>query len=286
MIKRNYWPAGLLLVLFGLTAFLWASGASEKRVEPVNRWDAFVLQEDGALSWFTLKKESKKINGTYHQRFINDDTNQPAFIDEQKYKVTGKETDNGYELSLEGKERKTLEAWISGKDLSVKRAGQPVALYKSASESELEKHQAVLEEELEAFLYDYEYKEQQRIKAFFDLLRSKYGYIHIEEDRSLMIFIQFHEALYEGELSGSMLVLNKSGSALQEEEYEINGITNGKSLTLFAPVDGKSVKLEGEFSDNLKNIRLSFWLTREKLEFHEADREELKRLLEEERADK
>ena len=62
MIKRNNWPAGLLLVLIGLTAFLWVSGASEKRVEQVNMVDAFVLQEDGALSWFSLKKESEKIH--------------------------------------------------------------------------------------------------------------------------------------------------------------------------------------------------------------------------------
>src|SRR5690606_22093406 len=115
------------------------------------------------------------------------------------------------------------------------------------------------------------------LRTFFSELNRVYGYLHSAEDGTYQLFLNIDEALLQGEVSGSLLVMTETGSEsnpYEEVKYEVNGITDGHMLKLFTIVEGQETKLEGNFIENASRFELSFWSTDQKLIFHSVTEDE------------
>lgn len=113
--------------------------------------------------------------------------------------------------------------------------------------------------------------EKERIAEFFADLRQVYGYLYTDEENAYQLFITIDEALLEGELSGSLLMVTDTGDSIT---YDLSGITDGRMIELFTTVDGESVKLEGDFLGDASSFELSFWLADESVLFEAVTEEE------------
>lgn len=129
-----------------------------------------------------------------------------------------------------------------------------------------------------------EYEEQERIRSFFTELRQHYGYLYTGEDESFQLFLKIDEALLEGELTGTLAVIEHTDDKNKpyiETNYQVNGITDGHILELYTTVDGESFKLAGQFHDGADRFELSFWMTEDQLMFHAVTEEEFNQFYEE-----
>ncbi|MET3699738.1 hypothetical protein SAMN05877753_10152 [Bacillus oleivorans] len=143
---------------------------------------------------------------------------------------------------------------------------------------------SVLQQELENAIDQSEKIEQDRLNKFFSDLTSVYGYLYSRENGSFLLFLKIDEALLEGELTGSLLMMEKTvneNNPYKETRYVLNGITDGIILQWYTTVDGISTKLEGNFHESAASFDLSFWTTDEKLLFHAVTEEEFKQSYEE-----
>lgn len=119
--------------------------------------------------------------------------------------------------------------------------------------------------------------EKERINQFFTELNSIYGYIYTSKDGSLQLFLKINQALREGELMGTLYVMERNESAeepYKETKYELNGITDGRMLEFYTTVDGETVKLEGNFHEDAKSFELSLWMAEMKVLFQAITEEE------------
>ncbi|MBC5635297.1 hypothetical protein H8S33_00530 [Ornithinibacillus sp. BX22] len=127
-----------------------------------------------------------------------------------------------------------------------------------------------------------EYEEQERIRDFFTELRQHGGYLYTGEEE--LFFLNFNEALLEGELTGNLLIIEHTddkNNPYKETSYQVNGITDGHILELYTTVDGESVELAGQFHDGAERLELSFWMTEDQLMFHAVTEEEFNQFYEE-----
>ncbi|WP_062109862.1 hypothetical protein [Bacillus niameyensis] len=119
--------------------------------------------------------------------------------------------------------------------------------------------------------------EKARINEFFSELDRIYGFLSTTEDGSLQLFLKIDEALREGELTGSLLVMADTGDEskpYEERTYDIVGITDGKMVEIFTNDEGKQVKMIGNFHGDATEFDVSFWQTDEKLIFRAVTEEE------------
>ena len=115
--------------------------------------------------------------------------------------------------------------------------------------------------------------EKARLNNFFTELDRIYGYLYTSEDESIQLFIKIDEALHQGELTGSLLMMVNT-DPYEETSYVLNGITDGLMVQFFTSVDGKETKLEGNFHEDALSFDLSFWTTDIKLPFNAVTEEE------------
>jgi len=130
-----------------------------------------------------------------------------------------------------------------------------------------------------------EEKENTRLKTFFSELKSVYGYLYSTENGKFQLFIKIDEALLQGELAGSLLIMEvdteDKNNPYEERRYVLNGITDGHMVKFITTVDGKKATLEGHFIKGATSFDLSFWKTDEKLVFNAVTEEEFKQSYEE-----
>jgi hypothetical protein len=127
--------------------------------------------------------------------------------------------------------------------------------------------------------YHSEENENNRLKKFFSDLASVYGYLYSTENGSYQLFVKIDEALLEGELTGSLLLMaytEDTNNHYKETRYVLNGITDGHMVEFFTTVDGKKTKLKGNFYEGATGFDLSFWATEQELSFHAVTEEEFK----------
>ncbi|OCA87911.1 hypothetical protein A8F94_08755 [Bacillus sp. FJAT-27225] len=267
--------AGLLI---GIAAW-WEKTEAEVRAEPLNQHEAYVYTDNARIYWFELDSRKGEIEGYFHNGKLIEEDGEPPSLVRQRYRLTGKKTENGYELTV-NKDGKmiTYDIAFSGPHLSVKRHGDPEAiLYNPVNQKELDEYVIALLD------YNTESKENEQIRQFFSDLNSMYGYLSFSGEEH-QLFIKIDEALQQGELSGSLLIMTDTGDAntpYKGTTYNLNGITDGKIVEFYTNVDGKDVKLEGEFQGDATSFTLSFWTTGEILSFTAIREEEFKQYYEE-----
>lgn len=267
-------------------AFWWAASEVKDRKDPPNESDAFVYSENSILYWFDLTSRKGTVEGILHQQKIIEEIGKEPFMEEKKYPLTGETTKKGYEFKVynDGKIM-TFDAWFSGANLFVQKQGKKDnKLYKAVDQEELSEYVKEIQKELQIAIYHSEEKEKNRLKKFFSELESVYGYLYSTENGSSQLFLQIDEALLQGELTGSLLIMTDTGNKntpYEETRYVLNGITDGLIVLLFTTVDGKETRLKGNFHEAATGFDLSFWTTDQKLSFHAITEEEFKQSYEE-----
>lgn len=284
MKKFIWWVVATLTVVLIGAAIWW--GTSEDRKDPLNKTDAFVYSAKGTLYWFELTSRKDKVEGEFHQQQIVEEIGKEPIIDEKEFSITGRKTDKGYELvaSTDG-ESKTYNALLTETEFLVKEQGENQTLsFLPVNEEKLKEYVSNLEAELQIAIYGAEEKEKNRIRTFFSELNSVYGFLYWDKDEDFQLFFKVEEALLQGELSGTLLVMTDTGNEnnpYEEMTYVLNGITDGLMLKLFTVVDGQETKLEGNFIEASVSFNLSFWNTDEKLLFSTVTEDEFQQKYEE-----
>lgn len=272
---RKLWVIVLLIGVVG--ADWWMIAGAKDRDDPLNQFDAFVYSENGILYSFELTSKKGKVKGTFHKReIIEDDRGEPV-LQESEFALTGKATQEAaYEFHVDEAGRKVIyHAKFTDEVLVVWREGEEDRLpYQPIDKNELDEYVQTIEEELQMANEELENKEYERLNKFFSEFTSVYGYLYAEEDVPFQLFMEVDEANFEGDVTVSLLMMDDSGDHYEEREYELNGITDGHILELYAIVDGKEVKLEGNFHGDASSFKLSFWTTDKLLTFHAVTEQE------------
>lgn len=262
-------------------AFWWTTSEGKDRKDPLNQSDAFVSSDNGILYWFELTSRKGKVEGTLHQQKIIEEVGKVPFIEEKRSSLTGETTEKGYEFKVDnGGNIITFDAWFSEGNLVVQKQGKKDnEVYKAVDQEELDKYVKAIQQELQVAIYHSEEKEKNRLRKFFSDLDNVYEYFYSAENESFQLFIKIDEALLQGELTGSLLMMTDTGSktnSYEETRYALTGITDGLMVQFFTIVDGKETKLEGNFYEGATRFDLSFWTTDQKLSFHAVTKEEFK----------
>jgi hypothetical protein len=269
----KYWGlAAIIGLLIGLV-FWWAIIGVKDRMDPLNKSDAFVYSDNRTLYWFELTSRRGQVEGKLHQQKFIEEVGKAPFMVDKKYPLFGETTEKGYEFKVKnGGEIMTFDAWFSGPHLLVQKQGEKD--YRNYNPVDLEE----LDEYVKALqLYDSEQKEKNRLKKFFSNLESVYGYYYSTENGHFQLFVKIDEALLQGELTGSLLMMAHTGNKnnpYKETRYVLNGVTDGLMVEFFTTVEGKETKLEGTFYQGATGFDLSFWTTNQKLSFHAVTEEE------------
>ncbi|HYK73319.1 MAG TPA: hypothetical protein VEV44_09395, partial [Pseudoneobacillus sp.] len=266
-------------LLFGF-AFRWGTSELKDRNDPLNKSAAFVYSDNGTLHWFELTSRKGKVEGKFHQHKITGEIRKEMLIEREEYPLTGKKTEKGYEFKVNNSgEIMAYDARFSGPFLSVQKKGEKESkLYNPVNQKELDGYIESLRS------YHAEEIEKRRLEKFFNDLHSVYGYLYSEENGSFQLFVKIDEALFGGELSGSLLMMADTGDKnipYKETRYGLNGVTDGQMVRLYTTVDGKETKLEGDFLDGAAGFNASFWMTDQKLTFRSVTEEEYKQNYEE-----
>jgi len=277
MGKLKYWGLSLLAVVLIGAGFWWGTSKASDQKDPLNNSDAFLYHEEGSLYWFELSKRNEKVEGTFYQQKLIEEIGQVPLIEEKKYSVSGRTTEKGYELHINEDDQVVIyDARMDDEELILQKQGENSSqTYKAIDKSQLQQYKNELQDDLETAIYHSEKKEKDRLKKFFSEVNRVYGYLSSEENETFQVFFQVDEALLEGEVMGSLLLMEKSeDGSYKETNYEVNGITDGLMIRLYTTVDGESTKLEGRFLESSQSFELSFWLTDKKLTFHVVTEDE------------
>jgi hypothetical protein len=286
MKKLKYWGVLVVIGLLIGVAFWWGISRVEDRKDPLNKADAFVYSENGILYWFELTSRNGKVQGKFHQQKVIEEIGKVPFLEEEKSPLTGKTTENGYEFMITiGGDIMKFDAWFTGTNLFVQKHGEKDnKLFEAMDHKEFDKKEKAIQQELQMAIYHSEEKEKNRLRTFFADLKSVYGYLYSTENESFQLFLKIDEALLQGELSGSLLMMTNTGdinNPYEESKYDLNGITDGLMVELFTIVEGKATRLKGNFHGDASSFDLSFWKTKQKLSFHAVTEEEFKQSYEE-----
>ncbi|WP_316572235.1 hypothetical protein [Neobacillus sp. YIM B06451] len=255
---------------------------AEDRKDPLNQADAFAYRENGHLFWFAVNSRTGKVKGKQHKMRVIEEIGKPPFLEEKHYRLKGNETDKGYEFKVNhGGNTTTIAAWFSGPTLMVEEPGEKAAKeYKAVGQEEIDKYIKDIQQEYETAVYHSEEKENKRLRKFFSDLNQIYGFLYSAENGSLQLFLKIDEALLQGELSGTLLMVADTGNEnnpYEETTYPLNGITDGQVLRLYTEIDGTQTMLKGNFHGDATAFDLSFWLSDSNLLFKAVTEEEYKR---------
>jgi hypothetical protein len=268
MKRVKYVGVGLIIVVLIAVLLWWMT---------LGRTETFLHHASGELSWFDISIQKDKFEGKLHHHKIMEEPGQVPYIEEMVYSMKGEKVSEAeYELVVYRNGGIELyQAKLKDGDLSIQLDGENSKIYTPVQNEELQTHLSELQEEFDNVMYHAEYKEDERIRKFFNEFRSPYGYLYTNEDQTLQMLIKIDEALLEGEVSGSLLMMKKIGDTYTETTYELNGITDGLMIRLYMTVDGEDTILAGNFYDgNASNFDLSLWETDEKVVFHAVTEEE------------
>ncbi|RDU37329.1 hypothetical protein DRW41_05635 [Neobacillus piezotolerans] len=269
-----------IILLIGIAAW-WAVSAAGDRKDPLNKADAYAYRENGILYWLNLNSRGGKVKGKQHRMNIIEKIGDPPFLEEKHYSLRGEKTGKGYELTVTGDGKKiTYAAWFNGPNLMVQEQGRAADIYKAVGQKIIDDYVKDIQQEFETAVYHSEEKENKRLRKFFSDLNHIYGFLYTSENGSYQLFLKIDEALLEGELTGSLLLMADTGTpnnSYEETNYALNGITDGQMLEFYTNVDGKQTKLKGTFHGDAAAFDLSFWLSEDRLPFKAVMEEEYKR---------
>ncbi|WP_027725136.1 hypothetical protein [Tuberibacillus calidus] len=264
-MKRLFW---IVIGLIVTISVFWFIGESYFSKTAGSQAKIFIYRDDHQLWWLSLTGRSHDVSGEYYRWTIQEKAGSPPTWQKQADSVTGKVTDDGYQLLMNrnGTKETFSAKYVDGK-LMVK--GFPLT---PVSQSKLKSYQQAFKEDWEQTVYVAEQKENERLDRFFSDLRKVYGYLYAPDNSQEWLFLKVEEALREGEWSCTLQVVEKKPH--RTTTYHLNGITDGLMAKLYTTVDGKSVTLEGKFRNVAKDLELTYWKTGETVHFQAVNETE------------
>lgn len=264
--------AAVIGLLIGLACW-WVTTDQMDNEDRLNNADAFVYPNNGMIYYFELNSYRGRVDGILHELKLREESGRAPYIEEMKYPLSGKTTDKGYEFRVikQGNANR-FQAWFSGPHLVVQQQGEGDDIrYNPVSHAQLATYVEALKQ------YHTEYREQVRRRDFFSQLSSVYGYWSSTKIGSSQLFIRIDEALLEGELSGTLLMMTDTGDPnrpYEESKYPLNGITDGSMMEFFTIIDGEKIKLKGYVDEAARGLDLSYGKSGPILSFHAVTEEE------------
>ncbi|WP_026909359.1 hypothetical protein [Paucisalibacillus globulus] len=276
MKRVKYVVIGVLAMVL-IVSLGWLISDAKEKSAMKSQPDIFLFQNQGELHWMELTIQKEKLKGKLHQQFIIEEPGQDPVLEEKTYSLKGEKSGNNYELILNKDGDKTIyQATLREGNLFIQLQGDSDGkLYKAADKEELQVTINELQDEFDSLIYHAEYKEKERIRKFFNDLKSIYGFLYTDEEQSFQLFIKIDEALLEGEVSGSLVMMTNKNNAYEETTYALNGITDGLMIEFHTTVDGKAMKLEGNFhQEDASSFDLSFWESEDNVLFQAVTEDE------------
>lgn len=266
MSKLKFWVLMVVIILL-VGAFLWYVGQRNQHGASA-KTDTFVYNEHGKLYWIEITGQRSNIEGTIHQRSISE---KPGEVPEMVVKdenLTGETAEKGYVFTVNdnGKKRKFDARFSRSNLLLVKEQGKKeTKTFHAAKDGELEKYVNDLHKKLQKAIDRSEEKEKTRMQTFFSKLNSTYGFLYTAKNGEYQLFLKIDEALHQGELEGSLLVVTDTGDTddkpYEETSYVLHGMTDGLMVEFFTTSGGKETKMKGTFHKDASGLDLTFWKT-------------------------
>lgn len=282
MNRSKIWIVAILAVLI-MGAVSWIAYQANAKKSVLNQSYAFAYKTKDHVNWFKVTEKKGKVTGHLNETILEENPKRHfdpnLFIN--KYKLTGKTIENGYEFQVkQGKETVTYEVHPVEKDLSVKKQGEKQSItYKAVDQTKLRAVQKDIHDRYDELMDDTENRFYDYVRNFIKKVTGTYGYLYTSEDGSYQLFLQVKLMHIESEWSGSFLmrtVPGDSSETYKETKYEARGISDGMmfDLVTYPGIGTENDFIVGETDRDATSIKLPFKMAGGTIEFKAVTKEE------------
>ncbi|GLF89465.1 hypothetical protein Saga11_07240 [Bacillus safensis] len=280
MKRSKIWIVTILAVL-AICAVSWIAYQVNAKKSVLNQSYAFVYKTKDHVNWFKVTEKKGKVTGHLNETILEENPKKHfdpnLFIN--KYKLTGKTIENGYEFQVkQGKEMVTYEVHPAEKDLSVKKQGEKQSItYKAVDQNKLRAVQKDIHDRYDELMDDTENRFYDYVRNFIKKVTGTYGYLYTAEDGSYQLFLKVKRMHIESEWSGSFLmrtVPGDSSETYKETKYEARGISDGMMFDLVTYPGIENDFIVGESDRDATSIKLPFKMAGGTIEFKAVTKEE------------
>ncbi|MFE5470329.1 hypothetical protein [Bacillus safensis] len=282
MNRSKIWIVAILAVLI-MGAVSWIAYQANAKKSVLNQSYAFAYKTKNHVNWFKVTERKGKVTGHLNETILEENPKRHfdpnLFIN--KYKLTGKTIENGYEFQVkQGKETVTYKVHPAEKHLSVKKQGEKQSItYKAVDQNKLRAVQKDIHDRYDELMDDSENRFYDYVRNFIKKVTGTYGYLYTAEDGSYQLFLQVKRMHIESEWSGSFLmrtVPGDSGETYKETKYEARGISDGMmfDLVTYPGIGTENDFIVGETDRDAASIKLPFKMAGGTIEFKAVTKEE------------
>lgn len=280
MNRSKIWIVAILAVLV-IVAVSWISYQANAKKSVLNNYYAFVYKTKDQVNWFKVTERKGKVTGYLNETILEENPKRHfdpnLFIN--KYKLTGKTVENGYEFQVkQEKETITYKVHLDEKDLSVKKQGEKQSItYKAVDQTKLRAVQKDIHDRYDELMEDSENRFHDYVRNFIKKVTGAYGYLYTAEDGSYQLFLKVKRMYMQSEWAGSFLmrtVPGDGGEPYKETKHTAGGVSDGIMFDLSTyPAIEKGFTL-GETDRDATSIKFPFKMAGGTIEFKAVTKEE------------
>lgn len=233
MNRSKIWIVAILAVIV-IVAVSWIAYQANAKKSVLNNSYAFVYKTKDQVNWFKVTERKGKVTGYLNETILEENPKRHfdpnLFIN--KYKLTGKTVENGYEFQVkQGKETITYKVHLDEKDLSVKKQGEKQSItYKAVDQTKLRAVQKDIHDRYDELMEDSENRFHDYVRNFIKKVTGAYGYLYTAEDGSYQLFLKVKRMYMQSEWAGSFLmrtVPGDGGEPYKETKHTAGGVSDG-----------------------------------------------------------
>ncbi|MGI1828241.1 hypothetical protein ACRPLG_00075 [Bacillus safensis] len=280
MNRSKIWIVAISAVIV-IVAVSWLAYQANAKKSVLNNSYAFVYKTKDQVNWFKVTERKGKVTGYLNETILEENPKRHfdpnLFIN--KYKLTGKTVENGYEFQVkQGKETITYKVHLDEKDLSVKKQGEKQSItYKAVDQTKLRAVQKDIHDRYDELMEDSENRFHDYVRNFIKKVTGAYGYLYTAEDGSYQLFLKVKRMYMQSEWAGSFLmrtVPGDGGEPYKETKHTAGGVSDGIMFDLSTyPAIEKGFIL-GETDRDATSIKFPFKMAGGTIEFKAVTKEE------------
>ncbi|MED1458750.1 hypothetical protein [Bacillus safensis] len=280
MNRSKFWIVAILAVIV-IVAVSWIAYQANAKKSVLNNYYAFVYKTKDQVNWFKVTERKGKVTGYLNETILEENPKRHfdpnLFIN--KYKLTGKTVENGYEFQVkQGKETITYKVHLDEKDLSVKKQGEKQSItYKAVDQTKLRAVQKDIHDRYDELMEDSENRFHDYVRNFIKKVTGAYGYLYTAEDGSYQLFLKVKRMYMQSEWAGSFLmrtVPGDGGEPYKETKHTAGGVSDGImfDLSTYPPIEKGFIL--GETDRDATSIKFPFKMAGGTIEFKAVTKEE------------
>ncbi|MCY7568763.1 hypothetical protein [Bacillus safensis] len=280
MNRSKIWIVAISAVIV-IVAVSWIAYQANAKKSVLNNYYAFVYKTKDQVNWFKVTERKGKVTGYLNETILEENPKRHfdpnLFIN--KYKLTGKTVENGYEFQVkQGKETVTYKVHPAEKHLSVKKQGEKKSItYKAVDQNKLRAVQKDIHDRYDELMEDSENRFHDYVRNFIKKVTGAYGYLYTAEDGSYQLFLKVKRMYMQSEWAGSFLmrtVPGDGGEPYKETKHTAGGVSDGIMFDLSTyPAIEKGFTL-GETDRDATSIKFPFKMAGGTIEFKAVTKEE------------